>query len=133
MMDCVLYPLVHKQLLLVRLVFLWLYHHDVSVFLPPPQTLIYTHTHTSFCLQDADRQDSINLFLQVYQPSESKPHLWELPTDYYLHQSNTMDLPQDRRRCVLVCVCEVIWDAFKQVHATNSKKYWHPSCSCFLK
>uniref|UniRef100_A0A3B4A220 SAC domain-containing protein n=1 Tax=Periophthalmus magnuspinnatus TaxID=409849 RepID=A0A3B4A220_9GOBI len=47
---------------------------------------------------DADRQDAINLFLQVYQPAESKPHLWELPTDFYLHQSSTMTLPQDRRR-----------------------------------
>lgn len=51
----------------------------------------------SNAFSDADRQDSINLFLQVYQPSESKPHLWELPTDFYLHQSNTMALPQERR------------------------------------
>lgn len=47
---------------------------------------------------DADRQDSINLFLQVYQPSENKPHLWELPTDFYLHQTSTMALPINRRR-----------------------------------
>uniref|UniRef100_W5NKP3 FIG4 phosphoinositide 5-phosphatase n=1 Tax=Lepisosteus oculatus TaxID=7918 RepID=W5NKP3_LEPOC len=46
---------------------------------------------------DADRQDAINLFLQVFQPSELKPHLWELPTDFYLHQKNTMMLPQERR------------------------------------
>uniref|UniRef100_A0A8P4GLB8 SAC domain-containing protein n=1 Tax=Dicentrarchus labrax TaxID=13489 RepID=A0A8P4GLB8_DICLA len=52
----------------------------------------------SNAFSDADRQDAINLFLQVYQPSESKPHLWELPTDFYLHQKNTMALPQDRRR-----------------------------------
>ncbi|XP_035535062.1 polyphosphoinositide phosphatase [Morone saxatilis] len=51
----------------------------------------------SNAFSDADRQDAINLFLQVYQPSESKPHLWELPTDFYLHQRNTMALPQDRR------------------------------------
>ncbi|XP_066532749.1 polyphosphoinositide phosphatase [Hoplias malabaricus] len=51
----------------------------------------------SNAFSDADRQDAINLFLQVYEPSESKPHLWELPTDFYLHQSNTMILPQDRR------------------------------------
>ncbi|XP_036438187.1 polyphosphoinositide phosphatase isoform X2 [Colossoma macropomum] len=51
----------------------------------------------SNAFSDADRQDAINLFLQVYQPSESKPHLWELPTDFYLHQSNTMALPQERR------------------------------------
>uniref|UniRef100_A0AAQ4RCK0 SAC domain-containing protein n=1 Tax=Gasterosteus aculeatus aculeatus TaxID=481459 RepID=A0AAQ4RCK0_GASAC len=52
----------------------------------------------SNAFSDADRQDAINLFLQVYQPSESRPHLWELPTDFYLHQRNTMALPLDRRR-----------------------------------
>uniref|UniRef100_A0A671X4W9 FIG4 phosphoinositide 5-phosphatase n=1 Tax=Sparus aurata TaxID=8175 RepID=A0A671X4W9_SPAAU len=39
----------------------------------------------SNAFSDADRQDAINLFLQVYQPSEAKPHLWELPTDFYLN------------------------------------------------
>ncbi|XP_072535654.1 polyphosphoinositide phosphatase isoform X2 [Salminus brasiliensis] len=51
----------------------------------------------SNAFSDADRQDAINLFLQVYQPSDSKPHLWELPTDFYLHHSNTMALSQERR------------------------------------
>ncbi|XP_078145954.1 polyphosphoinositide phosphatase [Centroberyx gerrardi] len=51
----------------------------------------------SNAFSDADRQDAINLFLQVYQPSECKPHLWELPTDFYLHQRSTMALPQERR------------------------------------
>ncbi|KAI4802362.1 hypothetical protein KUCAC02_020203 [Chaenocephalus aceratus] len=55
----------------------------------------------SNAFSDADRQDAINLFLQVYQPSESKPHLWELPTDFYLHHKNTMALPQDRRSYTL--------------------------------
>uniref|UniRef100_A0A8D0ASJ9 FIG4 phosphoinositide 5-phosphatase n=1 Tax=Sander lucioperca TaxID=283035 RepID=A0A8D0ASJ9_SANLU len=55
----------------------------------------------SNAFSDADRQDAINLFLQVYQPSESKPHLWELPTDFYLHQKNSMTLPQDRRSYTL--------------------------------
>ncbi|KAA0708172.1 Polyphosphoinositide phosphatase [Triplophysa tibetana] len=50
----------------------------------------------SNAFSDADRQDSINLFLQVFQPSESKPHLWELPTDFYLHHTDTMILPQHR-------------------------------------
>uniref|UniRef100_A0A672KF58 FIG4 phosphoinositide 5-phosphatase n=1 Tax=Sinocyclocheilus grahami TaxID=75366 RepID=A0A672KF58_SINGR len=57
-------------------------------------------THRSnidgLCLSDADRQDAINLFLQVFQPSESKPHLWELPTDFYLHHSDTMVLPHQQ-------------------------------------
>ncbi|XP_035613612.1 polyphosphoinositide phosphatase [Oncorhynchus keta] len=51
----------------------------------------------SNAFSDADRQDAINLFLQVYLPSESKPHLWELPTDFYLHQRNSMALTHDRR------------------------------------
>uniref|UniRef100_A0AAX7SR62 SAC domain-containing protein n=1 Tax=Astatotilapia calliptera TaxID=8154 RepID=A0AAX7SR62_ASTCA len=55
----------------------------------------------SNAFSDADRQDAINLFLQVYQPSEFKPHLWELPTDFYLHHTSTMAIPQDRRSYTL--------------------------------
>uniref|UniRef100_A0A8C8SLZ1 FIG4 phosphoinositide 5-phosphatase n=1 Tax=Pelusios castaneus TaxID=367368 RepID=A0A8C8SLZ1_9SAUR len=51
----------------------------------------------SNAFSDADRQDSINLFLGVFQPTEGKPHLWELPTDFYLHHKNTMSLSQTRR------------------------------------
>nr|XP_008119240.1 PREDICTED: polyphosphoinositide phosphatase isoform X2 [Anolis carolinensis] len=51
----------------------------------------------SNAFSDADRQDSINLFLGVFQPEEGKPHLWELPTDFYLHQKDTMNLLQTRR------------------------------------
>ncbi|KAM6954534.1 polyphosphoinositide phosphatase [Aplochiton taeniatus] len=51
----------------------------------------------SNAFSDADRQDAINLFLQVYQPSDNKPHLWELPTDFYLHHRNTMALSYERR------------------------------------
>uniref|UniRef100_A0A3B5LDE0 FIG4 phosphoinositide 5-phosphatase n=1 Tax=Xiphophorus couchianus TaxID=32473 RepID=A0A3B5LDE0_9TELE len=50
----------------------------------------------SNAFSDADRQDAINLFLQVYQPSEGKAHLWELPTDFYLHQRSTMALQKNR-------------------------------------
>ncbi|XP_029451142.1 LOW QUALITY PROTEIN: polyphosphoinositide phosphatase [Rhinatrema bivittatum] len=51
----------------------------------------------SNAFSDADRQDSINLFLGVFQPAEGKPHLWELPTDFYLHHKNTMKLLQSKR------------------------------------
>lgn len=54
-----------------------------------------------FCFVDADRQDSINLFLGVFHPTEGKPHLWELPTDFYLHHKNTMRLLPTRRRYFL--------------------------------
>uniref|UniRef100_A0A8C0SGP7 FIG4 phosphoinositide 5-phosphatase n=2 Tax=Canis lupus familiaris TaxID=9615 RepID=A0A8C0SGP7_CANLF len=51
----------------------------------------------SNAFSDADRQDSINLFLGVFHPTEGKPHLWELPTDFYLHHKNTMRLLPTRR------------------------------------
>ncbi|XP_064145723.1 polyphosphoinositide phosphatase isoform X1 [Loxodonta africana] len=51
----------------------------------------------SNAFSDADRQDSINLFLGVFHPTEGKPHLWELPTDFYLHHKNTMGLLPTRR------------------------------------
>uniref|UniRef100_A0A8C4TJY2 FIG4 phosphoinositide 5-phosphatase n=1 Tax=Erpetoichthys calabaricus TaxID=27687 RepID=A0A8C4TJY2_ERPCA len=51
----------------------------------------------SNAFSDADRQDAINLFLQVFQPFENKPHLWELPTDTYLHNKNTMHYSYFRR------------------------------------
>uniref|UniRef100_UPI00398E66EA polyphosphoinositide phosphatase n=1 Tax=Pristiophorus japonicus TaxID=55135 RepID=UPI00398E66EA len=51
----------------------------------------------SNAFSDADRQDAINLFLGVFQPMEGKSHLWELPTDYYLHHKNTMELLSPKR------------------------------------
>ncbi|XP_069483684.1 polyphosphoinositide phosphatase [Ambystoma mexicanum] len=51
----------------------------------------------SNAFSDADRQDSINLFLKIFQPAEGKHHLWELPTDFYLHHTNTMKLLQTKR------------------------------------
>ncbi|XP_067883373.1 polyphosphoinositide phosphatase isoform X2 [Heterodontus francisci] len=51
----------------------------------------------SNAFSDADRQDAINLFLGVFQPVEGKSHLWELPTDYYLHHKNTVALLSPKR------------------------------------
>ncbi|XP_066463833.1 polyphosphoinositide phosphatase isoform X3 [Eleutherodactylus coqui] len=51
----------------------------------------------SNAFSDADRQDAINLFLGVFKPTEGKPHLWELPTDFYLHHKNTMQLLYSKR------------------------------------
>ncbi|XP_072911994.1 polyphosphoinositide phosphatase [Hemitrygon akajei] len=51
----------------------------------------------SNAFSDADRQDAINLFLGIFQPMEGKSHLWELPSDYYLHHKNTVALLSPRR------------------------------------
>eukprot|EP00118_Oscarella_pearsei_P006754 m.31126 g.31126 ORF g.31126 m.31126 type:complete len:875 (+) comp31452_c0_seq2:148-2772(+) len=48
---------------------------------------------------DFDKQMGMNLFLGVFQPKADRPHLWELPTDYYLHHDlatgvlDSMSLP----------------------------------------
>lgn len=39
----------------------------------------------SNAFSDAEKQQSINLFLGIFTPSDTCPNLWELPTDYYLH------------------------------------------------
>ncbi|CAG8498388.1 1127_t:CDS:10 [Acaulospora colombiana] len=37
---------------------------------------------------DADKQDAINLFLGNFVPQKDRPHLWELPSDYFLHNGD---------------------------------------------
>lgn len=46
----------------------------------------YSNTYT-----DGEKQDAINLFLGYFQPQESKPALWELDSDYYLHVGSNGD------------------------------------------
>ncbi|KAI8892705.1 SacI homology domain-containing protein [Globomyces pollinis-pini] len=40
---------------------------------------------------DAEKQDSINLFLGNFIPKNSSRHLWDLPTDFYLHNTHPLD------------------------------------------
>ncbi|KAI5075938.1 hypothetical protein GOP47_0010014 [Adiantum capillus-veneris] len=46
----------------------------------------YSNTYT-----DGEKQDAMNLFLGYFQPQESKPALWELDSDYYLHVGSNGD------------------------------------------
>ncbi|XP_035223764.1 polyphosphoinositide phosphatase-like isoform X2 [Stegodyphus dumicola] len=48
------------------------------------QTLSRYYSNT---FSDADKQNAINLFLGVYRPGKALPPLWELTTDFYLHNS----------------------------------------------
>ncbi|KAH9381086.1 hypothetical protein HPB48_010758 [Haemaphysalis longicornis] len=43
--------------------------------------------YLSNTFSDADKQNAINLFLGVYRPFEHNFALWDLTTDYYLHNS----------------------------------------------
>jgi hypothetical protein len=37
---------------------------------------------------DAEKQYAINLFLGNFVPQKDFPHLWELQSDYYLHNED---------------------------------------------
>ncbi|KAM4772020.1 polyphosphoinositide phosphatase [Rhinophrynus dorsalis] len=79
----------------------------------------------SNAFSDADRQDSINLFLGVFQPAEGKPHLWELPTDFYLHHKNTMQLPHTKKSYTFWWTPEVLEHLplpLDEVHYTGNRK-----------
>ena len=39
---------------------------------------------------------AINVFLGVFIPSEGEPNIWDLPTDYYLHHTNSR-VPQPQK------------------------------------
>lgn len=45
-------------------------------------------------LPDAEKQHSINLFLGNFTPSKDGPRLWELPTDWHLHNLDPLEQPE---------------------------------------
>lgn len=45
---------------------------------------------------DTDKQMAINVFLGVFIPNEGEPNIWDLPTDYYLHHTNSR-VPQPQK------------------------------------
>ncbi|XP_025098137.1 polyphosphoinositide phosphatase-like isoform X3 [Pomacea canaliculata] len=51
------------------------------------QTLSRYYSNT---FSDVEKQQAFNLFLGVFEPAEGQPNLWELPTDFYLHNPTTL-------------------------------------------
>jgi hypothetical protein len=43
-----------------------------------------------FFLLDADKQDAINLFLGNFVTKDGQPMLWELSSDYHLHNQHPL-------------------------------------------
>lgn len=52
------------------------------------QTLSRYYSNT---FSDAEKQNTINLFLGLYKPYENPMPIWELETDFYLHNSKALD------------------------------------------
>ncbi|ESO98034.1 hypothetical protein LOTGIDRAFT_143268 [Lottia gigantea] len=46
----------------------------------------------SNAFSDLEKQQAINLFLGIFVPQEDKANIWELTTDYYLHNNNCTKL-----------------------------------------
>jgi hypothetical protein len=39
-------------------------------------------------MTDLEKQIATNIFLGLYAPAEGKTNIWELPTDFYLHNKD---------------------------------------------
>ena len=37
------------------------------------------------CVTDVEKQQATNVFLGLFVPRESHTNIWDLPTDFYLH------------------------------------------------
>ena len=48
---------------------------------------------------DSDKQNAINLFLGMFEPTDGETNIWELTTDFYLHNKLAIggDLNHSRR------------------------------------
>ncbi|KAL8573583.1 hypothetical protein ACOMHN_047853 [Nucella lapillus] len=51
------------------------------------QTLSRYYSNT---FSDVEKQQAFNLFLGIFEPVKGQPNLWELPTDFYLHNPLTL-------------------------------------------
>lgn len=62
----------------------------------PKEMLVSLMRHYQNSFQDTGKQDAINLFLGFFKPSldENAPHIWDLSSDYYLH-NHTLDQAPD--------------------------------------
>ncbi|CAG5117948.1 unnamed protein product, partial [Candidula unifasciata] len=50
----------------------------------------------SNAFSDVEKQQAFNLFLGVFLPVEGQPNLWDLPTDYYLHNKASLGIRTPR-------------------------------------
>ncbi|KAB1204733.1 Phosphoinositide phosphatase SAC1 [Morella rubra] len=95
----------------------------------------YSNTYT-----DGEKQDAINLFLGYFQPTEGKPALWDLDSDYYLHVSGIGDdlfpvncLPSDSNSAggagVTLAPIPACREDFSRMKLTSFDKLIEKTCS----
>ncbi|ELT99122.1 hypothetical protein CAPTEDRAFT_142019 [Capitella teleta] len=75
----------------------------------------------SNAFSDADKQHAVNLFLGVYEPRENQLNLWELATDFYLHNKVCMQSPSLLRRSYTQWWDDCVYDSLPYAHEEVSK------------
>ena len=45
-----------------------------------------------------EKQQATNVFLGWFLPKENQPNIWDLATDFYLHNKEANGVPVERRR-----------------------------------
>ncbi|KAL1805043.1 hypothetical protein ACET3Z_028111 [Daucus carota] len=91
----------------------------------------YSNTYT-----DGEKQDAINLFLGYFKPQDSRPTIWDLDSDYYLHVTGIEDnfTPEKRShsnsRSVAVLSPVPAWrEDFSRIKLTSFDKLLQQTCS----
>lgn len=65
------------------------------------QTLSRYYSNT---FSDSEKQHTINIFLGIFIPDRTKPPIWDMQTDYYLHQQ----FPNDKNNCKRFLLCFIL-------------------------
>ncbi|XP_052810546.1 polyphosphoinositide phosphatase-like isoform X2 [Mya arenaria] len=70
--------------------------HSVDIF----NTL---SRYYSNAFSDMEKQQAMNVFLGVFLPRENEPCIWDLPTDFYLHNPDVQGSTLNRKRYTMWC------------------------------
>ena len=58
----------------------------------------FSHAVAQICFTDVEKQQATNVFLGWFLPKENQPNIWDLATDFYLHNKEANGVPVERRR-----------------------------------
>lgn len=74
-----------------------------------PELLRSIRRHYNNSFTDGLKQDSLNLFLGLYEPQHQKRPLWEMQSDYYLHNRRVMQRPSSLVAGMATVVTSAKW------------------------
>ena len=60
----------------------------------------FSHVAAQIYFTDVEKQQATNVFLGWFLPKENQPNIWDLATDFYLHNKEANGVPVERRRYI---------------------------------